>query len=194
MRNTLPFIISYILSGGLLLAFFLNREKYESVRKFRHLVGQLSSLLLLVVAAAFIVVSCYHVTELTAVYEGWVTIFLIGSTLFLFIGAVIVELNNPPERYSIRRRHIKYALQSMSGGMALLFLADELLQSYSGISAGETVAFTNTYQPLFITMLLIASSEFWWKGGRYLVWAYHNSGALKEGGKDMKELRKSLRR
>ena len=193
MRNTLPFIISYILSGGLLLAFFLNREKYESARKFRSLAGQLAALLLLVVAA-FIVVSCYHVTELTAVYEGWVTVFLIGSTLCLFIGAVIVELNNPPERYSIRRRHIKYALQSMSGGMALLFLADVLLQSYSGISAGEAITFTNTYQPLFITMLLIASSEFWWKGGRYLAWAYRNSGALKEGGKDMRELRKSLRR
>ena len=190
MRNTLPFIISYILSGVLLLAFFLNREKYESARRFRSLAGQLAALLLLVVAAAFMVVSCYHVTELTAVYEGWVTVFLIGSTLCLFIGAVIVELNNPPERYSIRRRHIKYALQSMSGGMALLFLADALLQSYSGISAGEAI----TYQPLFITMLLIASSEFWWKGGRYLVWAYRNSGALKEGGKDMKELRKSLRR
>ena len=180
MRNTLPFIISYILSGGLLLAFFLNREKYESARRFRSLAGQLAALLLLVVAAAFMVVSCYHVTELTAVYKGWVT--------------VIVEVNNPPERYSIRRRHIKYALQSMSGGMALLFLADVLLQSYSGISAGEAITFTNTYQPLFITMLLIASSEFWWKGGRYLVWAYRNSGALKEGGKDMKELRKSLRR
>ena len=70
MRNTLPFIISYILSGGLLLAFFLNREKYESARKFRSLAGQLAALLLLVVAAAFIVVSCYHVTELTAVGHG----------------------------------------------------------------------------------------------------------------------------
>ena len=99
MRNTLPFIISYILSGGLLLAFFLNREKYESARRFRSLAGQLAALLLLVVAAAFMVVSCYHVTELTAVYKGWVTVFLIGSTLCLFIGAVIVELNNPPERY-----------------------------------------------------------------------------------------------
>ena len=76
----------------------------------------------------------------------------------------------------------------------MLFLADVLLQSYSGISAGEAITFTNTYQPLFITMLLIASSEFWWKGGRYLAWAYRNSGALKEGGKDMRELRKSLRR
>ena len=70
MRNTLPFIISYILSGGLLLAFFLNREKYESARKFRSLAGQLAALLLLVVAAAFIVVSCYHVTELTACMRG----------------------------------------------------------------------------------------------------------------------------
>lgn len=194
MHNIFPSIISYALSGGFLQTFFMCREKYESVRKFRYLVGQLASLLLLVVAAAFIVVSCYHVTELTAVHEGWATIFLIGATICLFIGAIVAELNNPPERYSIRRRHIKYALQSMSGGMALLFLTDALLQSYSGISVGETIAFANTYQPLFITTLLIASSEFWWKGGRYLIWAYRNSGALKEGGKDMKVLRKSLRR
>lgn len=194
MHNTLPSIISYILSGGLLLAFFICRESYESTRKFRCLIGQLAASFLLIVATALILVRCCRVTELATIQEGWVPIFLIGAALSLFIGAVIVEFNNPPERYSIRRRHIKYALQSMSGGVAILFLAAVLLRSYNGISAGEPITFIKVYPPLFTTALLIESSKFCWKGGRYFVWAYRNSGALKEGGKAMKELRKSVRR
>ena len=76
----------------------------------------------------------------------------------------------------------------------MLLLAVILLRAYGGIPGGESITFINVYPPLFITVLLMASSEFFWKGGRYLVWAYRNSGALKEGGKDMKLLRKSIRR
>lgn len=194
MHNILPGIISYILSGWLLLVFFMCRERYESARKFRCMIGQLTAVFFITVAVAFIVVSCCQATVLTIVQAGWIPIFLVGMAGCLFIGAILVELNNPPERYSIRRRHIKYALQSMSGGVVMLLLAVILLRAYGGIPGGESITFINVYPPLFITVLLMASSEFFWKGGRYLVWAYRNSGALKEGGKDMKLLRKSIRR
>lgn len=194
MYNILVGIISYFLSGVLLLAFFSYREKYESARKFHYLIGQLTVAFCLVVTVASTMVSCCHIATLITVQKGWVLIFLAGTALCLFIGAVIVEFNNPPERYSIRRRHIKYALQSMSGGVAILLLAVILLQTYRGPLTEEHVTFINIYPPLFIAVLLMASSEFWWKGTRYLVWAYRNSGALKEGGEDMKKLRKSIRR
>lgn len=194
MHNILPGIISYILSGGFLLTFFMCRERYESARKFRCLIGQFTAVFFLTAEVALIVVSCCQATVLTIVQEGWIPIFLVGTAGCLFIGAILVELNNPPERYSIRRRHIKYALQSMSGGVVMLLLAVILLRTYGGIPGGESGTFINVYPPFFITVLLVTSSEFFWKGGRYLVWAYHNSGALKEGGKDMKLLRKSIRR
>lgn len=194
MHNILPGIISYILSGGFLMAFFVCRERYESARKFRCLIGQLAAVFFLTVAVAFTMVSCYQATVLTTIQQGWIPIFLVSMAGCLFIGAILAELNNPPERYSVRRRHIKYALQSMSGGVVMLVLAVMLLRTYGGILGKESITFINIYPPLFITVLLITSSEFFWKGGRYLVWAYRNSGALKEGGKDMKFLRKSIRR
>lgn len=194
MHNILPGIISYILSGGFLMAFFVCRERYESARKFRCLIGQLTAVFFLTVAVAFTMVSCYQATVLTTIQQGWIPIFLVSMAGCLFIGAILAELNNPPERYSVRRRHIKYALQSMSGGVVMLLLAVMLLRTYGGILGKESITFINIYPPLFITVLLITSSEFFWKGGRYLVWAYRNSGALKEGGKDMKFLRKSIRR
>lgn len=194
MHNILPGIISYVLSGGFLLAFFMCRERYESVRKFRCLIGQLTAVFFLTVAVAFTMASCYQATVLTTIQQGWIPIFLVSMAGCLFIGAILAEFNNPPERYSVRRRHIKYALQSMSGGVVMLLLAIMLLRTYGGILDKESVTFISIYPPLFITVLLITSSEFFWKGGRYLVWAYRNSGALKEGGKDMKLLRKSIRR
>lgn len=194
MLNVLAGVISYVVAGGLLLAYSTCQGRYERERKFRYFIGQLAAAFFLIIAAACMVAACAQDINITDVQKSWGLVLLIGLTIGLFVGAVVVEFHNQPENYSIRRRHIKYALQAMSGATAVLLLTVILLQAYSMTQDRTSISFMNIYCSLFIAALLMASSKSWWKGGRYLVWAYHNSGALKEGGKEMKELRKSLRR
>lgn len=190
MGDLIVGVAAYFVIGGLIILREECKRKYEDTRKLAPAILNGISLPLLAVNAAILFISC------RTIQYGVPSFVLAGDIVaatVLFIGAVLVELKNTPDRYTIRRRHVKYGLQYLSGALLMGIPAIVLLQGMD--DSQENMETPQAICVLFlILMFLCISSAMWWKGWRCAIWAYKGSGQLKTGGKEMKLLRKSIRR
>ncbi|WP_300980729.1 hypothetical protein [Flavonifractor sp. An306] len=185
-------IFAYAIGGCLWLAFQYFTTQYESGRRIQHFLLEILVGVLLVADLSMLYMSVDLLAlidaSLVAIASLWV------SAAALFIGSVIVEIKNQPQRYTVRKRNIKYGLQSMSGGIVFLLLLGSFQPVTYSANQSLSGGLLHVFPGLLLSVLLVCSSTMLWKGVRYISWAIKNSGALKPGSKDMKNLRKSARR
>lgn len=190
MRNVIVGIAAYFAMGGFSILREEGRRRYEDDRGIASAIMCGASLPLLTVSAAVLYTFC---TAWERKLPALALAGVIVLAILLFAGAVVVELHNGPEQYSIRRRHNKYGLQYLSG--ALLLSAPAIALLGADIQTGSEIGEWPQTCVVFITlMFLYTSSTMLWKGGRCFLWACKNSGNLRAGSKDMKKLRQSIRR
>ena len=191
LLNMIFGILAYAMGGGLWLAFRRFSALYESGRRFRHFILDVLMGVLLVADLSML----YVTIELPVFINTNIidTVSLWALSAALFISAVIVELKNQPQNYTVRKRNVKYGLQSMSGGIIFLLLLSSVRPFAYNVDQSLQGGFAQVFSVLLLSMLLVCSSAMLWRGGRYIVWAAKNSGDLRPGSKDMKSLRKSVR-
>lgn len=187
------FVVAYSLGGGLWLAFRGCAARYEDRRKFSFLVLELLTGVLSIATLSALYIAIEQALFIDIPGPPVLASLGILATA-LFIGAMVVEIKNPPQNYTVRKRNIKYGLQSLSGGvLILLILCGFYLLTYRMVQSQG-----NHFLQVFLTLLMavfwLCSSNMVWKGGRYIAWAVKNSGDLKVGSKAMKNLRRSARR
>lgn len=165
---------------------------YEVERKFSQLLLGLATGVINVATLAmlFVTVQSPYFRSKTV----GIPIFLGCLSIGLFAGAVVAELKNPPQNYTVRKRSVKYGLQSMSGAGFILLLPSLAPHPTAFLTGQAGIDFLLTFHGLFVSAILMCSSTMLWKGIRYFTWAVKNSGDLKPGSKDMQKLRHSLRR
>lgn len=184
--------IAYALGGGAWMGFRYLMSAYETERKFRQLLLGLVAGVVNVAALAMLYAAVQ--SPVPGRNTACISIILGCTSVGLFIGAVVAEIKNPPQSYTVRKRSIKYGLQSMSGAGFILLLLN-VAPHPTDLTANQVgINFLQVFPGMLVSAILLCSSTMLWKGGRYLVWAATNSGDLKTGSKDMQKLRQSLRR
>ena len=185
-------ILAYAVAGGLWMAFRYFAAQYETKRDSPSFllevlmgVGMTGDLSILFTTVEHPLFADAHILVLVVLW---------ALSAALFVGAVVVELKNQPQNYTIRKRNIKYGLQYMSGGTILLFILGNAHPIVYSIDKSLYGTFIQVFPTLFLAVLLVCSSTMQWRGVRYIVWAIKNSGNLKPASKAMKNLRRSPRR
>ena len=111
--------------------------------------------------------------------------------VILFIVAVILEIKNPANNYSVKRRFLKYAAQECSFiFFALCIFAFSMTHDIPGQTTQADGLMNYTFYIISLAGLLTAAK----KTGTtiFYIWAFAHPPELKQNSKEMKELRKSI--
>lgn len=119
---------------------------------------------------------------------------IIAIGCILFLGAIYVEWNNPPNAYSVKKRYLKYLLQD--GGICLLCIgwaANIICRLLFKEASPATAAII--FCCVFLPFVSFGAGE---AGSRFVYWVKRykdtDDSDIKQNSKKLKKLRKSKMR
>ena len=184
-----------ILLGGLLFSALQKRDEYKQHPNGEAAVQGGAMYLLYLVDA---VIQLYFTERYAAGIASDLklgALVLIVCAVGLFVGAMAVAYRNSPNRYSVRLRHVKYALQYLSFAFLGLAICYAVMGYFSGLVRQPEVTIANCVMAAIAFAFGTIGGVMFWTGVRYTLWAITSAGCdMKPNGKEMKALRKSPRR